>query len=71
MITREGEYIAEIFKIGGFAFIAPFGKVMLGVPYLELDQITAEYLLYFSLTLFLAIFGIILLFKGIELMRGI
>ena len=71
MATKEGEYIAELFKIAGFASLAPFGKLTLGIPYFELDHITIESLLYLVLTLSFAIFGIVLLYKGTELMRDI
>ena len=69
MIAEEQKYIAEIFKIGGFAFIAPFGKVVLGIPYFRLIDITIESLLTFALTFSLAIIGIMLIHEGIKLLR--
>jgi len=39
MITKEQEYIADILKIAGFAFCAPFGKVILSYPYLRVADL--------------------------------
>lgn len=69
MISEEQKYIAEIFKIGGFALIAPLGKVILGIPYLTFEDLTIEFIMYFIQTLCFAIWGIILMRKGKELLR--
>lgn len=31
MVLEEDKYRAELFKIGGFALMSPFGKFVLGV----------------------------------------
>ena len=70
MVTKEDEYIADVSKIGGFALIAPFGKEMLNIPYIELFNIPSSHLLYMIFTLLLACVGINLIFKGKEILRG-
>ena len=70
MVTKEEEYMAEICKITGFAFIAPFGKEMLNIPYIELFNIPSSHLLYMIFTLLLACVGMNLIFKGKEIVRG-
>ncbi len=69
MINKEDEYKAEVFKIGGFALIAPFGKEMLNVPFIELFNIQSSHLLYMIFTLLLAYIGVNLLFNGKEILR--
>ncbi|OGI18570.1 MAG: hypothetical protein A3B68_02260 [Candidatus Melainabacteria bacterium RIFCSPHIGHO2_02_FULL_34_12] len=69
MITKEDEYKAEVCKIGGLALIAPFGKEMLNVPYIELFNIQSSHLLYMIFTLLLACIGINMIFKGTEILR--
>ena len=70
MLTKEDEYVAEICKIGGLALIAPFGKEILNIPYIELFNIPSSHLLYMIFTLLLACVGINLIFKGKEILRG-
>ena len=70
MITKDREYIAEIFKIAGFAFVAPFGKLVLGIPYFSLEKITIESLLNVVLTFSFACIGIILIVTGSNILRA-
>ena len=69
MITKEEEYMAETCKIGGFAFIAPFGKVIFSIPYVELFAVTISQLLYAMLAISFACIGMMLIFKGKEILR--
>lgn len=69
MITKEEEYKAEICKIGGFAFIAPLGKVTLSIPYAELFEIPISHSLYLALVISFACIGVMLIFKGTEILR--
>lgn len=69
MVTKEQEYRAEILKISGFAFLAPFGKIALSILYLSLSDLTINTLLYIILTLGLAVIGIIFLLDGINLVK--
>lgn len=64
MITKEDEYTAEICKIGGFAFVAPFGKVILSFPYLELFELTSSQMLYIAFTISLACIGVLMINSG-------
>ena len=64
MITKEEEYMAEVSKIGGFALIAPFGKTMLNIPFIELFPIRISHLLYIATIMLLAVIGIIMIFSG-------
>ena len=67
MITEEQKYRAEILKITGFALIAPFGKVFLTLPFIEIFKLPAESVLYMLLTIGLTIIGIIILSIGVDL----
>ena len=69
MLTKEDEYIAEICKIGGLALIAPFGQVMLSLPYIELFTLPSSHLLYIVFTLLLVCIGMGMIFKGKEILR--
>lgn len=69
MITKEAEYVSEVCKIAGFAFIAPFGKETLDIPYTELFNIPNSHLLYMTFTLLLACIGINIIFKGKEILK--
>ena len=69
MVTKEQEYTAEVLKIAGFAFIAPFGKLILGIPFFRMHDITIDSILFFIFTFSLCCFGIMLMFKGKELLR--
>ena len=69
MITKEEEYKAEVCKIGGFALIAPFGKVMLNIPYIELFSLSNSHLLYIATTMLLGIIGIIMIFNGKDILK--
>ncbi len=69
MITKQEEYMAEVCKIGGFALIAPFGKEMLNVTYIELFNIPSSHLLYVIFTLSLACIGVYIIFNGTEFLR--
>ena len=69
MITKEDEYLSEICKIGGFAFIAPFGKVFLSISYIELSEMTTSHMLYITVTFLLACIGIMMIFNGKEILR--
>gem|GEM_PF-6430954 len=61
--------MAEVCKIGGFALIAPFGKEMLNVTYIELFNIPSSHLLYVIFTLSLACIGVYIIFNGTEFLR--
>lgn len=69
MITKEDEYIAETCKIGGFAFIVPFGKVILSIPYIELFALPISHILYIAFTFLLTCIGVFMIFKGKEILR--
>jgi len=69
VITKQEEYMAEVCKIGGFALIAPFGKEMLNVTYIELFNIPSSHLLYVIFTLSLACIGVYIIFNGTEFLR--
>ncbi len=69
MITKEQEYRAEILKIAGFAFIAPFAKIFLTLPFIDYGTIAIDSLLYIIYMLMLAIVGIILFFDGCKMIR--
>ena len=69
MITKEEEYIAEVCKISGFAFIAPLGKVFLSIPYIELSKMTISHMLYIIVIFLLACIGITMIFNGKEILR--
>lgn len=69
MISKEDEYKAEICKITGFALIAPLAKVILNIPFAELSETTISHLLYLFLVISFGSIGIMLIFKGTEILR--
>ena len=65
MVTIN-EYRAEIFKLAGFGFFTPLGKVILSIPNLKLTDLNFQFYLFFCLSLLFTYFAIILILKGYE-----
>jgi len=66
MVSEENKYFAEVYKVIGFAFMAPFGRVILSIPSLKLSDLSFGFLVYTFLSLFLVYVGAIILLKGSE-----
>ncbi len=64
MIKEVDKYGAEIFKIAGFAFMSPFGRIIVqpSVVFNELGLIV--FIFYMIFSLFLFFIGLLVLIKG-------
>ncbi|MBI3590189.1 MAG: hypothetical protein HY094_02285 [Candidatus Melainabacteria bacterium] len=66
MFIEEQKYRAEIFKIGGFSLMAPFGKLILGIPDFRLTNLSLQLLVFVIVVIASFYVGIILILKGFE-----
>ena len=65
MITEEDKYIANSFKVAGFAFMTMLANFILNIRE-EFENLTFSDAIYFILACMFFYFGMILLFKGGE-----
>ena len=63
MITEE-EYLAEIYKIAGFALMSPMGKFVLDIPTLSVDSLNYPFFIYLFLSILLFFIGFIMILNG-------
>ena len=63
MITEE-EYLADIYKISGFALMSPMGKFILSIPDIDFSNLTWQFLIYLGLSTLLFFTGFIMLLNG-------
>lgn len=68
MITEEDKYIANSFKIGGFAFMTMLARFILNIREELKDFIFCDFA-YLILAFIFFYFGMILLFKGSERLK--
>ena len=68
LIREVDKYGAEIFKIVGFAFMSPFGRIIVqpSVVFNELSRVAFIFYIIFSLFLFFV--GLMVLIKGYEIL---
>ena len=68
MIKEIDRYGSEIFKIAGFAFMSPFGRIIVqpSVVFNELGLVAFIFYMIFSLFLFFV--GLIVLIKGYDIL---
>lgn len=66
MITEEDKQISEVFKIAGFGFMSPFGKVVLDMPGFTFYPINFMYLIFVCISLLSFYMGIIVVAKSID-----
>jgi len=64
MVDDIQKYRAQMFQVMGFAFMTPLGSFILGLKDVKIIDITFWSFIYFSFSLVLAHFGIILFNKG-------
>lgn len=71
MQSKE-EYLVGIYKIFGLALTAPFGKILLSIPDLDLKRINEMILIYTFISLVLFTIGIVFLLTGYDIvyMKG-
>ena len=67
-MTKHNEYRAETFRIFGLSVMAPFGKVILALSDLKLEEMDIQLIIYFVISLILILFGIILIQRGYEIL---
>ena len=63
MITEE-EYLAEIYKIAGFALMSPMGKFVLDIPTLSVNSLNYPFFIYLFLSILLFFIGFIMILNG-------
>ena len=69
MITEE-EYLADIYKISGFALMSPMGKFILSIPDIDFSNLTWQFLIYLGLSTLLFFTGFIMLLNGYAIVYG-
>ena len=69
MVTKRDEFVAEIFKIAGFAMMTPLGKFILDFPYLKKENININMIIYIIISVALCYFGIIVALRGIDILE--
>lgn len=67
MILEEYKYRAEVFKIAGFSFMAPLGKLILSIPDFNIKSITVQSMVFIIVALVSLYFGIILILRGLDM----
>ena len=70
MITEE-EYLAEIYKVAGFALMSPMGKFVLDIPTLSVNSFNYPFLIYLFLSILLFFIGFIMLLSGYGIVYAI
>ena len=70
MITEE-EYLAEIYKVAGFALMSPMGKFVLDIPTLSVNSFNYPFFIYLFLSILLFFIGFIMLLSGYGIVYAI
>ena len=63
MISEE-EYLAEVYKIAGFALMSPMGKLILSIPDISVDSMNYQFLIYIGLSTVLFLIGFVMILNG-------
>ncbi len=68
MIPKDEEYRAEIFKIAGFAMMAPIGKFFLE-PWVIFKEVNnGIFFIFLVVSLLLAYIGLVFVMKGYDIL---
>ncbi len=68
MIPKDEEYRTEIFKIAGFAMMAPIGKFFLE-PWVTFKEVNnGIFFIFLIVSLFLAYIGLVFVMKGYDIL---
>lgn len=68
VIPKDEEYRSEIFKIAGFAMMAPIGKFFLE-PWVIFKEINIiKFVIFLAVSSFLAYAGLIFIMKGYDIL---
>ncbi len=68
MITSD-EYRVDILKVTGFAFMAPFGKIVLSIFDFQFDDFNIKFFICLAVSFLLLYIGIIIIVRGYEIME--
>ena len=63
-MINEEEYLAEVYKIAGFALMSPMGKLILSIPDISADSLNYQFLIYIGLSIVLFLIGFIMILNG-------
>ena len=63
MISEE-EYLAEVYKIAGFALMSPMGKFVLDIPSIDFSNLRYRFFIYICLSVLLFFIGFTMLLNG-------
>ncbi len=63
MISEE-EYMAEVYKIAGFALMSPMGKFVLSIPDISIESLNYQFFIYIGLSTLLFFIGFIMIVNG-------
>jgi len=63
-MINENEYLADIYKLAGFALMTPFGKLILSIPDLNFDNLSRQLFIFLLLSIVFFLVSIILFFSG-------
>lgn len=71
MITESDRYKAQLLQRTGFAFMVPFGTLIIKYLVLEGNIFSIRFVLAFIGSLILVYFGIIIALRGIEILKEV
>ena len=63
-MVNEEEYLAEVYKIAGFALMSPMGKFVLDIPILNVNSFNYPFFIYTGLSVLLFFTGLIMIANG-------
>ena len=66
MIIEEQKYRADVFKIGGFSLMTPFGKLILEIPNFKLAGLNFQLIIFAIIAFVSAYLGLVLILRGFE-----
>lgn len=69
MVLEENKYRAQILQIGGFALMTPAAKIYLSILDFKLSDLSVKFFIYSLVSMFFLYLGIILLVRGIEMLK--
>lgn len=71
MITEEHKFLAEVYKISGFALMTPLGRYFLIFSDINLRNLTVQFFIHLIISIILFYFGVIMIQRAYEELQEI
>ena len=66
MTNEEHEFLADVYKVSGFALMTPLGRYFLILSDIRFPDLTIQFFIYLTVSIVLFYFGVIMIQRAYE-----